>query len=181
MPGRACYYPEVTWQNHPAIIEASGLVSGTYRYVDSSGCRLDFAGLLEDLNNIPEGSMVIFHACAHNPTGVDPNKEQWREILAVVKARNILTVFDNAYQGFVSGDPIEDAFAVRMFIDDGLEAMVACSFAKNFGLYGERVGALHMVVKSHDVIPKIESQLRVCARVLYSTCPSFGARIIATM
>jgi aspartate/tyrosine/aromatic aminotransferase len=181
MPGRACYYPEVTWPNHPAILEDIGIEARTYRYVDSSGCRLDYAGFMEDLSNIPEGSLVIFHACAHNPTGVDPTKEQWREILEIVKARKLLTVFDNAYQGFVSGDPIEDAFSVRLFVEAGLEMIVACSFAKNFGLYGERTGALHMVVNSPEEIPKVASQLRVCSRVLYSTCPSYGARIVATV
>lgn len=95
---------------------------------------MDYEGLLSDFRNMPDGSAVILHACAHNPSGVDPTKDQWREILTVFQEKGLLPWFDNAYQGFVSGDPAEDAFAVRLFVASGLETIVACSFAKNFGV-----------------------------------------------
>ena len=152
---------------------------GTYRYLDSTGCALDFDGLLEDLQSCPSGSIVLLHLCAHNPTGVDPSVEQWEQILDVVKSKNLLPFFDNAYQGFVTGDPHRDASPARAFSETGRDMMVACSFAKNFGLYGERVGVLHVISSDSSSLPKIASQLRVISRALYSTCPAHGARIVA--
>lgn len=147
--------------------------------MDSSGIRLDFTGMMEDLSEIEEGSVVLFHNCAHNPSGIDPTEDQWTQILEVSLCRKFLPFFDNAYQGFVSGNPHKDAFAVRSFASAGMEMLVACSFAKNFGLYGERVGALHFVASSSDEIPRIASQMRVISRSLYSTCPCYGARIVS--
>lgn len=194
---KTCYIPEVTWPNHPAILDACRVKQGTYRYLDSTGCNLDFEGLMEDLNSFPHGSIILFHNCAHNPTGVDPSNEQWLEILQVVLTRNFFPFFDNAYQGFVSGCVHRDAFAVRTFAEAGLEMVVACSFAKNFGLYGERVGALHFVVSAGAAesenhmqefscvkekrLSCVASQLRVLSRGLYSTCPAHGARIVSTV
>jgi aspartate/tyrosine/aromatic aminotransferase len=121
----------------------------------------------------------VFHNCAHNPSGIDPSEDQWRQILDVSLRRRFLPFFDNAYQGFVSGDPNKDAFAVRTFAEAGMEMLVACSFAKNFGLYGERVGALHFVTSNSEHVPRIASQMRVISRSLYSTCPCYGARIVS--
>lgn len=135
-------------------------------------------GLIEDLHNCPPRSIVLLHMCAHNPTGVDPSPDQWREIISVVEQRQLFPLVDAAYQGFVSGDPDIDAAPVRMLVDAGLEMMVACSFAKNFGLYGDRIGALHVVTRS-DNVAKVSSQLRVISRSLYSTCPVHGARIVS--
>jgi aspartate/tyrosine/aromatic aminotransferase len=146
--------------------------------LDSSGCALDFAGLIEDLRGFPEGSIVLLHLCAHNPTGVDPTSEQWTQILDVIKERRLLPFFDNAYQGFVSGCPHVDSAPARAFAETGLEMIVACSFAKNFGLYGERIGALHVVTASPADVPKVASQLRVVSRALWSTCPLHGGRIV---
>jgi aspartate/tyrosine/aromatic aminotransferase len=179
MPDSLCLIPEVTWPNHPVVLTASGITHGKYRYLDESGCALNFSGMIEDIKAAPVGSMILFHSCAHNPSGVDPNEEQWREILEVVKANNLFPFFDNAYQGFVSGCPIKDAFAVRLFADAGLELVVACSFSKNFGLYGERLGCLHVVTSTEDQCVRVGSQLKALARSLYSTCPSYGARIVA--
>ena len=181
MPGRTCYYPAVTWPAHPTICEESHLQHNTYRYVDSTGITLDFDSLIEDLNRCPPKSIILLHNCAHNPTGVDPTNEQWQKIAEVMKERDLFPFFDNAYQGFVSGCPNTDAYAVRLFANLGFEMIIACSFAKNFGLYGERVGALHFVVSDKETIPAIASQLRVLSRSLYSTCPSYGARIVATV
>jgi aspartate/tyrosine/aromatic aminotransferase len=181
LSSKTCYYPEVTWPNHPTILDECHISKGTYRYLDGTGCNLNFAGLIEDLLSFPDGSVVLFHNCAHNPTGVDPTDDQWREILRVCISKNFLPFFDNAYQGFVSGDVHVDAFAVRLFADAGLPMIVACSFAKNFGLYGERAGALHIVCDRKESLENIASQLRVISRSIYSTCPSYGARIVATV
>lgn len=178
LKGRRCYYPEVTWPNHPTMLQSSGVPLGTYRYLDSSGCALDFEGLMEDLRSFAEGSVILLHLCAHNPTGVDPTPVQWTQILAVLKERHLLPFFDNAYQGFVSGCPHEDSAPARAFAETGLEMIVACSFAKNFGLYGERIGALHVVTSTTSDIPKVASQLRVLSRALWSTCPLHGGRIV---
>ncbi|RYH13746.1 aminotransferase class I/II-fold pyridoxal phosphate-dependent enzyme [archaeon] len=179
VPGGQLLMPDVTWPNHPTICKAVGISFSTYRYLDSTGVGFDFEGMLADLKAAPEHSVVLFHSCAHNPTGIDPNEEQWRTILSVVQTRHLLPFFDNAYQGFVSGDPIKDAFAVRLFAAAGLELLVACSFSKNFGLYGERTGALHIVLKDDKEVPRAASIARALARPLYSTCPSYGARIVA--
>ena len=133
---------------------------------------------MEDLRSCPPRSIVLLHMCAHNPTGVDPTHEQWKEIISVVAERELFPLVDAAYQGFVSGDPDLDAAPVRMLVEAGLEMMVACSFAKNFGLYGDRIGALHVVTRQENV-PKVSSQLRVISRSLYSTCPVHGARIVS--
>lgn len=179
MSHRRVYIPAVSWENHMALLTDCGLDVGEYRYVDASGCLLDFDVMLHDISCCPEGSIVLFHMCAHNPTGVDPSEDQWREILRVVQEKKLLPFFDNAYQGFVTGCPETDAFPVRLFVAAGLEMLVACSFAKNFGLYGERVGALHVVVSDPSTIPAIASQLRLVTRVMYSTCPLYGARIVS--
>jgi aspartate/tyrosine/aromatic aminotransferase len=178
-PGRMLFMPDVTWPNHPVIFKAAGVPSGKYRYLDQRGTGFDFEGMITDLQAIPEGSIALFHSCAHNPTGVDPSEEQWRVILQTCIARQILAFFDNAYQGFVSGDYIKDAFAVRLFAEAGRELLAACSFSKNFGLYGERVGALHVIASDATEVPRIASILRALARPIYSTCPSYGARIVA--
>jgi len=181
LPNRTVYIPEVTWPNHPTMLAAAHVPQATYRYLDAAGTSLNFAAMLADISSASEGSIVLMHNCAHNPTGVDPNENEWRQILAVVQQRNLLPFFDNAYQGFVSGCPTKDAFAVRLFAEAGLEMIVACSFAKNFGLYGERVGALHFVCGSAGEVDKVASQLRALARVLYSTCPAYGARLVAAV
>lgn len=108
-----------------------------YRYWSASTRGLDFEGMMEDLRNAPADSVIILHACAHNPTGCDPSKEQWKKIAAVVKERKLFPFFDCAYQGFASGDLIKDAWAVRYFVSQGIELFCAQSFAKNFGLYSK--------------------------------------------
>ena len=176
--GTTVYIPSTTWSNHVNMCNAHGLKTARYRYLDDSGCVLDFDGLLEDLSTCPEGSVILLHMCAHNPTGVDPSDEQWLKILQVIKERKLLPFFDNAYQGFVSGDPTKDAMPARLFASTGLEMMASCSFAKNFGLYGDRIGALHVVASKAENVPKLASQIRVISRVLYSTPPLHGAHIV---
>ena len=176
--GTTVYIPSTTWANHVNMCNSNGLNTARYRYLDGSGCALDFDGLIEDLSACPEGSVILLHMCAHNPTGVDPSDEQWLKILDVIKSRKLLPFFDNAYQGFVSGDPTKDALPARLFASTGLEMMASCSFAKNFGLYGDRIGALHVVASKAENVPKLASQIRVISRVIYSTPPLHGARIV---
>lgn len=176
-----CYIPNTTWSNHAVILKSARVKCGNYRYLDDTGCNLDFDGLLEDIESFPEGSVILMHNCGHNPTGVDPTNDQWLQILSVIQRKKHLPFFDNAYQGFVSGSVHTDAFAVRTFADAGCEMLVASSFSKNFGLYGERVGSLHTVLSSASGIPAVSSQMRALSRAIYSTCPSHGALIVATV
>lgn len=178
-PGTSVYIPNPSWGNHKNIFADAGVAVEQYSYFDKETIGLDFTGMMADLQAAPEGSVIILHACAHNPTGIDPTREQWTEILELCKSKKFLPFFDSAYQGFASGDLITDAFAVRMFADAGLEMLVSQSYAKNLGLYGERVGALHCVAKDADNAKRALSQLKRLARALYSNPPTAGARIVA--
>jgi aspartate aminotransferase, mitochondrial len=168
-----------SWGNHVPINQEADFKVHYYRYYKPSNKGFDFEGCMEDLNKIPERSVILLQACAHNPTGVDPTHEQWREISQVVKKRNLLPYLDLAYQGFASGDTDRDAFAVRLFVDDGHDFLVAQSFAKNMGLYGERVGALSFVIHDSDARERVLSQLKVTIRRMYSNPPRNGAQIAA--
>lgn len=176
----AIYLPSPTWGTHNPIFNNSGLKTLSYKYYDGRG-GLDFAGFKGDLESLNDKSLVLFHACAHNPTGVDPTIEQWKELAVVCKKKNHLVFFDAAYQGFASGDPVKDAFAPRHFVENGINCVVAQSFAKSFGLYGERVGALHIVSKSTEETERLMSQLLITIRPMYSNPPLFGARVVATI
>ena len=177
------YLPQPSWGNHANIFKQSGLDVKTYRYLDAAGVGLDFDGMVADLSAIPRGSAVLLHACAHNPTGVDPTAEQWKSLCAALKPRavsgEIALFFDSAYQGFASGDAEKDAFALRHFVEEGVPFALAQSFAKNFGLYGERVGVLSMVCDSTDEAERVLSQLKILVRGMYSNPPIHGARIVA--
>ncbi|CAN1215114.1 Aspartate aminotransferase, cytoplasmic [Linum perenne] len=175
------YIPTPTWGNHPKIFTLAGLSVKTYRYYDPTTKGLDFQGLLEDLGAASSGAVVLLHACAHNPTGVDPTLEQWEQIRQLIRSKQLLPFFDSAYQGFASGSLDADAQSVRMFVSDGGECLVAQSYAKNMGLYGERVGALSIVCKTADVASRVESQLKLVIRPMYSSPPIHGASIVATI
>ncbi len=173
------YIPNQTWGNHVNIAKDSGLSVERYRYYDDKTCGLDFDGMLEDLSGLEPGSVVLLHACAHNPTGVDPTPEQWDALLDIAKSRKLTTLFDSAYQGFATGDADADARAIRLFAEAGVPFLLCQSFAKNFGLYGERVGALSIVCDSPEHASTILSQLKVIIRPMYSNPPVSGARIVA--
>lgn len=178
-PGnKVVYLPKPSWGNHTPIMKHSGLDVGGYRYYDAATCGLDFAGCIEDIRKIPEGSIILLHACAHNPTGVDPLPEQWKELSAVVKSRNLLPFFDMAYQGFASGDVNKDAFGLRQFIADGHLVLLTQSYSKNMGLYGERTGALTIVCTNKEEAAKVESQVKILVRPMYSNPPRHGARLV---
>jgi len=178
---RTIYLPKPSWGNHTPIFKHAGFNVGGYTYYDAKTCGLDFAGAMADISAIPEGSVIMLHACAHNPTGVDPNPEQWKEMSTIIKVRNLLPFFDMAYQGFASGDVDRDAFALRQFIDDGHTVLLSQSFAKNMGLYGERAGAFTVVCSSSEEAARVESQVKIIVRPMYSNPPRHGARIAAEL
>ncbi|RWS11706.1 aspartate aminotransferase-like protein [Dinothrombium tinctorium] len=173
------YMPTPTWGNHIPLFKRAGFAVKQYRYYDPKTCGFDFIGALQDLAKVPEKSVILLHACAHNPTGVDPKPSQWKEISKIMKQRNLFPFFDMAYQGFASGNIDKDAMALRMFVEDGHQLCLAQSFAKNMGLYGERVGAFTMVCSSEEEAAKVMSQLKIIIRPTYSNPPIHGARIAA--
>lgn len=174
------YIPTPTWGNHGAVFRDSGLQVKQYRYYDPSTNGLNLSAMLEDLKGLPKGSMVLLHACAHNPTGVDPTPEQWQRIQSVVEEREHLAFFDMAYQGFASGDADRDAGALRSFVASGkVPVVLAQSFAKNMGLYGERVGTFSIVGADTSEKERLLSQLKILVRPMYSNPPIHGARIAA--
>ncbi len=175
------YMPDPTWGNHGAIFKRAGIVPKSYRYLDRTTQGLDFGAMMDDLKALPDGACVLLHACAHNPTGVDPSAEQWAEISALLKAKNAVPFFDSAYQGFASGDAEKDATAVRTFVRDGHPVMTTQSFSKNFGLYSDRVGCLSFVCADADEVARVESQLKLLIRPMYSNPPAGGARIVSTI
>jgi len=175
------YMPTPTWGNHIPLFKHAGLGVKQYRYYDPKTCGYDFQGALQDIAKIPEGSIILLHACAHNPTGVDPKPEQWKEMSKVIKKRKIFPYFDMAYQGFATGDIDKDAFAVRLFLEDGHSIALAQSFAKNLGLYGERVGAFSLICESKKEAEACLSQLKIIVRPMYSNPPIYGARIASTI
>ncbi|XP_005098987.1 aspartate aminotransferase, mitochondrial [Aplysia californica] len=173
------WLPTPSWGNHTPIFKHAGLNVSSYRYYDPSTCGFDFQGALEDISKIPEGDIIVLHACAHNPTGVDPRPEQWKELSQVIKQRRLFPFFDMAYQGFASGDTNKDAFAVRKFVEDGHQIALSQSFSKNMGLYGERVGAFTIVCSSPEEAARVMSQVKIIIRPLYSNPPIHGARVAA--
>jgi len=172
------YMSEPTWPNHKGICNATGISFKTFRYYDRETNRLDFNGLCQDLKAAPDRSVILLHACAHNPTGVDPTVEQWETLANLLKEKNHFPFLDCAYQGFASGDPDRDAQSVRMFVRKGFEFLVTQSFAKNFGLYGERIGALTVVCANEMVVKPVRSQLKLLIRPNYSNPPLHGALIV---
>ncbi|XP_065754550.1 aspartate aminotransferase, mitochondrial isoform X2 [Phocoena phocoena] len=178
---RDVFLPKPSWGNHTPIFRDAGMQLHSYRYYDPKTCGFDFTGAIEDISKIPAQSVILLHACAHNPTGVDPRPEQWKEMAAVMKKNNLFAFFDMAYQGFASGDGNKDAWAVRHFIEQGINVCLCQSYAKNMGLYGERVGAFTVVCKDADEARRVESQLKILIRPMYSNPPLNGARIASTI
>ena len=175
--GKTIYIPTPSWANHNAVFKDSDLEVLKYRYYDKNTIGLDFDGMLSDLKAAPEGAVIVLHACAHNPTGIDPTQNQWRQISEVMKEKKHYPFFDMAYQGFASGDIERDAFPVRLFESEGHRFCLAQSFAKNMGLYGERVGAFSICCDSAEEKKRVDSQIKILVRPLYSNPPVHGARI----
>lgn len=168
-----------TWGNHNAIFEKAGLTVKTYPYYKKETKSLDFAGMMKTLReDVKPGSLVLLHACAHNPTGVDPSEQQWQEIADVMQQRKLVPLMDSAYQGYASGNLDKDAFAVRLFVSRGFEMYLCQSFAKNLGLYGERIGMLHVVCNKKSEAEAVLSQLKLVVRPMYSNPPKHGAELV---
>jgi aromatic-amino-acid transaminase len=177
-PGAQVYISDPSWENHRALFEGAGFTVQTYAYFDAATRGLDFDGMLRSLQGIPHGSIVVLHACCHNPTGVDPSSEQWTQIIDVVRSRGIVPFLDIAYQGF--GDGTEaDAAVVRRFAETPGPLFVSSSFSKSFSLYGERVGALSVVAGDRDEALRVLSQIKRVVRANYSTPPTHGGQIVA--
>jgi aspartate aminotransferase len=181
------YIPNPTWGNHRSIFSDAGFTDiREYQYWDANNRSLDFKGVMDAFNNAPPKSIILLHPCAHNPTGVDPTTQQWIEIAAVCKKRSLIVFFDSAYQGqtflrtgFASGNLEQDAQAVRHFVNEGLEVLIAQSYSKNFGLYNERCGCLSVVTTSSQKAVEVSSQLCKLIRASYSNPPAFGARVVS--
>jgi aromatic-amino-acid transaminase len=180
LPNAVVAISDPSWENHRALFETAGFPVQNYRYYDAATHDVNRAGMLEDLNALPNGSIVILHACCHNPTGVDLTPTDWNNVLEVVKAKRHVPFLDMAYQGF--GDGIdEDAAAVRLFAESGLTFFVSSSFSKSFSLYGERVGALSIISESKEESARVLSQVKRVIRTNYSNPPTHGASIVAAV
>lgn len=158
------YVPNPTWGNHIPIMQNAGLEVRKYAYYDVATSGLEYDQMKEDIANMPAGSCVLLHACAHNPTGMDPTLEQWKELSDLIKKKQLLPFFDCAYQGFASGNAPQDAAAIRLFVEEGHNLALVQSFSKNFGLYGQRVGALSIVGATPEEAQKVVSQMKMCIR-----------------
>jgi len=174
------FVSDPTWTNHYGIFQAAGFTVETYPYYNYEDHSLKFEAMIETLEELPAKSAILFHACCHNPTGVDPTPEQWKQICQVVKKRELFPIFDCAYQGYGQG-LTQDAFAVRHFAEQGVEFLVTVSCAKNFGLYAERVGMIGIVANNANAAAKTLSQGKKLIRAMYSNPPLHGAKIISTI
>jgi len=181
LPNATVYLPEPTWANHKAMLQAAGVPQKDYRYYDRTTNSLNFSGMVEDLKSAPEGSVFLLHACAHNPTGLDPTLEQWEEIAKTIREKRHVTFFDSAYQGFATGNLDKDAAPVRLFANHGMEMFVCQSFAKNMGLYGERAGCFHLLCSDEKFVAPALSQIKRIVRATYSSPPKHGAEIVYTV
>jgi len=180
LPDATVAISDPSWENHRALFEAAGFPVRNYRYYDAFSNGVNRGGLLEDLKNLPARSIVVLHACCHNPTGVDLTPEDWQAVLEIVREREHVPFLDIAYQGF--GDGIEeDAAAVRLFAQSGLTFFVSSSFSKSFSLYGERVGALTIVTGDQEETGRVLSQVKRVIRTNYSNPPTHGASVVAAV
>ena len=169
-----------SWENHRGIFEAAGYEVLEYTYFDPKTRGVDFDGMVKSLESFPAKTLVILHACCHNPTGADLTKDQWKTIISICQQKQLIPFLDIAYQGFADGIE-EDGAAVRMFADSGMSFFVSSSFSKSFSLYGERVGALSIVTQSKEESTRVLSQLKRVIRTNYSNPPTHGAAIVATV
>lgn len=176
LPGKGIWVSDPTWPNHLGIFHAAGLELSKYPYVDADN-RLDFDGLIKAFEQIPQGDVVVLHACCHNPSGFDLSKEQWQRVLEVVRERGLLPLVDFAYQGF--GDGLEeDAYGARLLAENLDEVLITSSCSKNFGIYRERTGCLIAIAKNTEQMENVRSQMAIVARENYSNPPAHGSAIV---
>jgi aromatic-amino-acid transaminase len=179
-PSAQVWISEPSWENHRQLFEAAGFTVKSYPYYEPKTRGLDFAGMERGLNAIPPGSIVVLHACCHNPTGVDLSKDQWGTVLEIVRSRGLIPFLDLAYQGFADGVE-EDAYAARLFAGAMTSVFLSSSFSKSVSLYGERVGALSVVTASADEAKRVLSNLKRVVRTNYSNPPTHGSQVVATI
>ncbi|CAN3376420.1 hypothetical protein DIURU_001464 [Diutina rugosa] len=180
------YVPKPTWANHVAVFTDAGLQPEYYAYYDTSKNDLDFANLKSSLQKADDGSVVLLHACCHNPTGMDLTGDQWEQVLEIIQQKKLFPLIDMAYQGFASGSPYEDISLIRrmteLAVENKIPTFALCqSFAKNMGLYGERTGSISIITESADQSKAIESQLKKLIRPIYSSPPIHGSKIVETI
>ena len=179
-PNAKVLISDPSWENHRALFTSAGFTVDTYRYYDAATRGVDFAGMLADLNAAAPGSIILLHACCHNPTGYDITAAQWDEVIAAVKAKNLVPFLDMAYQGFGHGIA-EDGAVIGKFVAAGLDFFVSTSFSKSFSLYGERVGALSVLCENKEEAARVLSQLKIVIRTNYSNPPIHGGAIVAAV
>jgi aromatic-amino-acid transaminase len=179
-PESQVFISDPSWENHRALFESAGFVVGNYTYYDPATHGVNFEGMLASLKAMPEGSIVVLHACCHNPTGADLTQDQWGQVIEAVTGNGLIPFLDMAYQGFGAGIA-EDGAVVRRFAQAGGPLLVSNSFSKSFSLYGERVGALSVVASSAEEAARLLSQLKRIVRTNYSNPPMHGGKVVATV
>lgn len=179
-PGAKVLISDPSWENHRALFTQAGFQVETYPYYDAAKRGINFDGMLTALGTAPAGTVVVLHACCHNPTGYDLTSAQWDQVVAVVKAQKLVAFLDMAYQGFGQGIP-EDGLAVQKFVASGEDFFVSTSFSKSLSLYGERVGALSVLCRDKEEASRVLSQLKIVIRTNYSNPPTHGGQIAATI
>jgi aromatic-amino-acid transaminase len=180
LPDATVYISDPSWENHRAIFESAGFPVESYPYYETTSRGVDFGAMKAKLNTLPAGSIIVLHACCHNPTGADLSEAQWQDTIETIRARGLVPFLDMAYQGFSEG--IErDALALNLFVASGLQFLVSTSYSKSFSLYGERVGALSIVTGSRDESARVMSQIKRVIRSNYSNPPTHGGAIVAAV
>jgi aromatic-amino-acid transaminase len=179
-PHSQVWISDPSWENHRALFEGAGFKVSNYPYYQAATHGVDFEAMKACLSGIPARSIVVLHACCHNPTGVDLSEPQWKDIAKILVDRDLIPYLDMAYQGFSKGIE-EDAFAVRLVAATGIDMLVSSSFSKSFSLYGERVGALSIVTANRDETARVLSQLKRTVRTNYSNPPTHGATLVAAV
>ncbi|UDG82657.1 amino acid aminotransferase [Candidatus Vallotia lariciata] len=177
LPDAQVWISDPSWENHRVVFERAGFIVNTYPYYDSATGGVRFAAMLDALRVISHRHIVLLHACCHNPTGVDLDRNQWREVISLIEKKELLPFVDMAYQGF-GMDLEDDAFAVRELTARGISCLVANSFSKNFALYGERCGGLSVVCQSDEEATRVLGQLTGAVRSNYSNPPTYGAKVV---
>ncbi len=179
-PNARVLISDPSWENHRALFTQAGFEVEAYPYYNAARRGIDFDGMLTALNVAPEGTVVVLHACCHNPTGYDLTPAQWDQVIAAVMQRKLIPFLDMAYQGFGQGI-VEDGAVIQKFVASGLDFFVSTSFSKSFSLYGERVGALSVLCATPEEAARVLSQLKIMIRTNYSNPPTHGAQVVATV